>query len=127
MKPLLTALAVWLVLVTLAGSMLAPQMRLTSIDDPRDYRIVVTDTAADQRYAWVVVEGCSAEATEDGVLCTNAWYGRTDREWWAGRKQTTVPFRDAPKGVILRFEAVIADQQGKALNTAAMITRRSAQ
>ena len=107
---------------------LAPYMRLTQIDDTRDFRIVVTDTAADDRYAVVMVEGCSADVSDDaGVICNNGWYGRSDRAWPVDRKQTSVPFRDAPKGALLRFEAVIADRQGKPINTASFITRRSAQ
>jgi hypothetical protein len=110
---------------------LAPYMRLTQIDDTRDYQIVVTDTAADDRYAVVMVEGCSADVTEDaGVICNNGWYGRSDRVWHRNRdgsvsKQTPVPFRDAPKGAILRFEAVITDRGGKVVNSSSFITRRS--
>jgi hypothetical protein len=110
---------------------LAPYMRLTQIDDKRDYRIVVTDTAADDRYDVVMVEGCSAEVSDDaGVICNNGWYGRSDRVWARDTdgnvtKQTSVPFRDAPKGPILRFEAVITDRQGKRINSSSYITRRS--
>jgi hypothetical protein len=110
---------------------LAPYMRLTQIDDQRDYQIVVTDTAADDRYAVVMVEGCSADVSDDaGVICNNGWYGRSDRVWNRDRegnvsKQTPVPFRDAPKGALLRFEAVITDRRGKMINSSSFITRRS--
>ena len=103
---------------------LAPQMRLSAIADKRDYMVMVTDTSADESYFWVVVEGCSAEHTDDGVLCGTGWYGRSDREWWTGRKQTPVPFRDAPRGALLRFEAVVMDRLGKRLASASFITSR---
>jgi hypothetical protein len=64
------------------------------------------------------------------VICNNGWYGRSDRVWHRNRdgsvsKQTPVPFRDAPKGAILRFEAVITDRGGKVVNSSSFITRRS--
>ena len=110
---------------------IASQMRLSEIDDTREYRIVVTDTAADDSYATVMVEGCSAEVTDDaGVVCSLGWYGRSDRAWTRDRetgvvsRQIPLAFRDAPKGVLLRFEAVVSDRQGKPLNSASLVTRR---
>lgn len=101
------------------------RMRISEIDDKREYVVMVTDTNADESYFWVVVEGCSADHTNDGVICNVGWYGRSDREWWKGRKQTPVPFRDAPRGVLLRFEAVVRDRGGKTIASASFITTRS--
>jgi hypothetical protein len=102
----------------------AEKMRLSEIDDKREYVVMVTDTDADESYFWLTVEGCSAEVTDDGIACGLGWYGRSDREWRHGKKQTPVPFRDAPRGVLLRFEAVVSDRDGKARGSASFITTR---
>lgn len=123
MKRLLVAVLITLAAVSAYG-FLAHRMRLSEIDDKREFQIVVTDANADDRYYWLAVEGCSAEPTDEGVACTMGWSGRSDRQWRAGAKQMPVPFRDAPKGVLLRFEAVVMDRLGKHLSSASLLTTR---
>jgi hypothetical protein len=122
-KRLLAAILFVLIAVSAYG-FLASRMRLSEIDDKREYIVMVTDTDADESYVWLTVEGCSAEVTDDGIACNLGWYGRSDREWRHGKKQTPVPFRDAPRGVLLRFEAVVSDRDGKPRGSAAFITTR---
>jgi hypothetical protein len=124
MKDLLIAHVVLLIAVSAYG-FLAHTMRLSEIDDKRQFQIVVSDVKADDSYHWLQVEGCSADHTDDGVLCNQGWYGRSGREWRTGSKHTPVPFRDAPKGVLLRFEALVTDRRGKTVASASLITTRS--
>jgi hypothetical protein len=98
-------------------------MRLSKIEGPREFTIVVSDTSADRSYSWLTVQGCVAEPSEDGVFCLpNGWFGHSGREW-AG-VQVPVPFRDAPKNVLLRFDAVVSDRQGKSQASATFLTVR---
>ena len=124
MRHLLAAIAIVLACVEFVGWM-NPRMRISKIDDRRDFRVVVSDGGADDTYFWLVVEGCSADHTDYGVECNTRWFGRSDRAWGTDRKQETVPFRDAPKGVLLRFEALVMDRAGKHLASAAYLTTRS--
>ena len=59
-----------------------------------------------------------------GVVChPQGWWGGTGRSWIG--KQTPVPFREAPKGVLLRFDARVLDRRGKVVASASMLTTRS--
>jgi hypothetical protein len=122
-KSLLAAIVIVLALVEFMG-FFNPVMRLTTIDDKRSFYVVVSDARADASYTWLTVEGCSASATDEGVLCDHGWYGRSDREWGRDRKQESVPFRDAPKGPLLRFEAVVLDRAGKTRASSSLLTAR---
>lgn len=124
MRNLLTAIVTVLALVEIAAWM-HPRMRISKIDDKREFQIVVSDGGADETYFWLTVEGCSAEVTDFGIECTNSWFGRTDREWRTQGRQEPVPFRDAPRGSILRFEARVSDRAGKAVASASYVTTRS--
>jgi hypothetical protein len=122
MKQLLYAHLIMLAAVSVAG-FLTSRMRFSEIDDKRDFIVVVSDAQADASYFWLTVTGCSADHTDDGVFCNQGWAGRSDREWRG--KQTPVPFRDAPRGVLLRFDAVVTDRLGKAKASSSFITTRS--
>jgi hypothetical protein len=131
LRSLLWACALVLVAVSAYG-FLAQRMRVSEIDDPpRIYQIVITDANASDAYDWVTVEGCSADHGDEGVVCNLGWYGRSDRAWSRDRttgkavKQMPVPFRDAPRGTLLRFEAVVRDRQGKMQASASFLTTRA--
>lgn len=122
MHRLLSACVMALLAVSAYG-FLASRMRLSEIDDKRDFRIVVSDVNADDSYAWVTVRGCTAEVSDAGVFCDpRGWEGRSDRAW--SGKQTSVPFREAPRGILLRFDVVVSDRDGKMKASASMITTR---
>lgn len=124
MRRLLSAILVTLIAVSAYGWIVA-KMRVSKIDTTREFQIVITDAHADDTYVWLMVEGCSADHTDSGVICTLGWYARSDREWRQGSKQTAVPFRDAPRGVLLRFDALVTDRAGKHVASASLLTTRS--
>ena len=121
MRRLLGAILVALMAVSAFG-FLESRLRFSKIEDRRDYIVVITDADADASYYWLTVEGCTADHGDDGVWCNNAWTGRSDREWRG--KQTAVHFRDAPRGPLLRFDAVVRDRQGQAKASASFLTTR---
>lgn len=129
MKRLLVAILIVLIAVSAYGFLTA-RMRLTVIDEPREFLLVVSDTNADKSYAWLTVTGCTADHTDDGIICNIGWTSRSDREWsYDARtgepaKQMPLSFRDAPRGPILRFDAVVHDRFGKSVASASMITMR---
>lgn len=124
MTRLIWAVAIALVAVSAYG-FVVNSLRLSEIEDRRTYIVVVTDAHADASYYWLTVEGCSADHTDNGIECNAGWYGRSDREWSTG-KQTPVPFRDAPRGPLLRFEARVTDRKGRTKATSSFLTTRSA-
>jgi hypothetical protein len=98
-------------------------MRLSKIDAGREFAVVVSDTSANSSYHWLTIQGCVAEPSDDGVFCLpNGWFGHSGRGW-AG-VQVSVPFRDAPRGVLLRFDAAVSDRHGKTRSSATFLTVR---
>lgn len=123
--------AILLVLIAVSAyGFLVHRMRLTTIDEPREYLVVVSDPSANESYYWLYITGCAADHTDEGVVCNvTGWSGSSDRAWTRDRvtgavKQMPMSFRDAPRGPILRFEAVVRDRAGKAVASASMITMR---
>lgn len=129
MTRLLSALVILLVAVSAYGYLTA-KMRLTTIDESKEFLVVVTDSRADASYRYLTVTGCSADHTDNGIECNLGWTGRSDREWIFDRvtgeplRQMTVPMRDAPRGPILRFDAVVLNREGRAVSSASMIAMR---
>lgn len=127
MNRALTYLAAYLAIVCGAlfvyGFIAGERLSLSRRDDRREFIIVISAADADARYVTLLVEGCAAEPTDDGVRCVGGgWYGNSARTW--SGKQQPVPFPDAPRGVPLLFSAVIADRSGRVLVSSMYLTSR---